>query len=90
MSGNQSTSGSLGYPMIEGLLETENFEGVNKSFAEAYDKLSKIHLDKGAGLKKQKGARKAMVAYELTTQMIQELLRFKYQLLEAQKMKDKK
>lgn len=71
----------LGYPHIEQLLETENFDGINQSFAKAYDSLQTIMNERGSGLKKQKDARKAMKAYELTTDMIKELLKVKYQLL---------
>ena len=73
----------LGYPLIESLLETEKFEALNKSFAEAYQKLETMMLDREAGLKKQKDARKAMRAYELTTDLIKELLKIKYQILKA-------
>lgn len=72
---------SLGYERIEGLLENENFAPLNTSFAAAYEKLEKIMSDTSAGLKKQKGAQKAMKAYELTTELLNELLKIKYQLL---------
>lgn len=71
----------LGYPHIEQLLESENFEGINQSFTRVYDSLQVVMADRGAGLKKQKDARKAMRAYELTTDMIKELLKVKYQIL---------
>lgn len=80
---------SLGYPLVEELLENENFESVNKSFSGAFGKLQKIFTDAASGLKKQKEARKAMEAYELTTELIRELLKLKYQLLEQQKKKTK-
>jgi len=32
----------LGYPKIEELIEYENFEEVNKSFSESYEKLEKL------------------------------------------------
>ena len=71
---------TLGYPHIEQLLETENFETVNKSFAEAYDKLEAIMKDRSAGLKKQKDAQKSMQAYELTVELINELLKIKREI----------
>lgn len=71
---------TLGYPHIEELLETENFEAVNKSFAEAYGKLESIMKDRSAGLKKQKDAQKSMQAYELTVELINELLRVKREI----------
>lgn len=74
---------SLGYQMIERLLENEDFTALNKSFADAYQRLEKLMADREAGLKKQKDARKAMRAYELTTDLIKELLKVKYQLLKS-------
>lgn len=71
---------TLGYPHIEQLLETENFEVINKSFAEAYDKLEVIMKDRSAGLKKQKDAQKSMQAYELTVELINELLKIKREI----------
>ena len=71
---------TLGYPHIEQLLETENFETINKSFAEAYDKLEVMMKDRAAGLKKQKDAQKAMQAYELTVELINELLKVKREI----------
>lgn len=78
---------ALGYPLIENLLETEKFDALNKSFADAYQRLETIMLDREAGLKKQKEARKAMRSYELTTDLIKELLKVKYQLLKAKEKK---
>lgn len=75
----------IGYPNIEELLETEGFDKINKSFSEAYDKLEIIMKDRAGGLKKQKGAQKAMKAYELTTELMNELLKIKYQII---KMRD--
>lgn len=78
---------ALGYPLIENLLETEKFDALNKSFADAYQRLETLMMDREAGLKKQKEARKAMRAYELTTDLIKELLKIKYQLLKAKEKK---
>lgn len=81
---HSAKSTGLGYPHIEDLIETENFEQVNQTFAEAYDKLEKIHADLSQGTKKQKAARKIMQAYELTTQLMNELLLIKRDLMEKQ------
>lgn len=85
---------SLGYPHIEDLLEKEDFERINKSFFDAYERLEKIMKDRASGLKKQRGAQKAMKAYELTTELLNELLVIKYQILkyreEAAKKQQKK
>ncbi len=77
----QTQKASLGYPHIEELLEKESFDGINKSFLDAYARLEKIMKDRSGGLKKQKGAQKAMKAYELTTELFNELLKIKYQIL---------
>lgn len=87
---NKAQKQSLGYPLIEELLETENFDRLNESFGESYKKLEKIMMDNSEGLKKQKEARKAMEAYELTTELIKELLKVKYQILQAQKAESDK
>lgn len=79
----------LGYPHIEKLIEFEKFDDINKSFAEAYDKLEIIYNDAGSPLKKKKSAEKAMKSYELTTQLINELLVLKKELVK-EKEKAKK
>lgn len=71
----------LGYPKIEEILETENFDRLNKGFSEAYTKLENIMKDKTIGLKKQKAAQSAMQAYELTTELMNELLKIKYEIM---------
>lgn len=85
--GAQTKESALGYPLIENLLETEQFDVLNKTFADAYQRLETIMMDREAGLRKQKDARKAMRAYELTTELIKELLKVKYQLLKAKEKK---
>lgn len=81
---------SLGYPHIEELLEKEDFERLNKSFFDAYERLEKIMKDRSAGLKKQKGAQKAMKAYEMTTELLNELLQIKYQIIKLREGEAKK
>ena len=71
---------SLGYPHIESLLETENFVPVNKSFGEAYQTLETIMKDRSSGLKKQKNAQKAIIGYELTVELMNELLKMKKEM----------
>ncbi len=75
----------LGYPTIEKLLETEAFDEINKTFGIAYESLEKTTQDNSAGLKKKKSAQKAMQAYELTTELLNELLKIKYQLIKLRK-----
>ena len=81
----KSPEPGLGYPQIEKLLESEDFERINKSFAAAYAALEKVKKDRAGGLKKQKAAQKAIQAYELTTELINELLQVKYQLAKIKK-----
>lgn len=75
---------TAGYPRIEKLVETEEFDAVNKSFGESFDELQKIAKKKG-GLGAGKTAKKAMRAYELTMDLFKELLRLKYQMMEVLK-----
>lgn len=81
------SSAMVGYPRIERLIDTEEFEAVNKSFASAYGELEKIARQK-AGLGKAKQAKKAMRAYELVMELLKELLKLKYQMQEAIKQQE--
>lgn len=81
---------SLGYPLIEEMLETEDFKRVNQSFSASFQKLERIFHDHASGIKKQKEARKAMEAYEYTVELVKELLKLKYQVEEEQKKNQKK
>ncbi len=81
---NQEETLTAGYPRIEKLIETEDFDAVNKSFAASFDELQKIAKQK-SGLGKGKAAKKAMRAYELTMDLFKELLRLKYQMMEVLK-----
>jgi len=89
MANQQSKPVSLGYPQIEKLIDSENFEALNKSFGEGYANLEKILGDSSVGVKKQKAAAKAMKAYELTTDLIKELLNIKYELRRLKKEQEK-
>lgn len=72
------------YPEIEKLIDSENFDTVNKNFSEAYEALDRISKERG-GLKKSGEAKKAMKAIERVMDLLRELLKLKYQLVEAQK-----
>jgi hypothetical protein len=69
-----------GYPHIEALLESEDFATVNKSFADAYQLLEKKAQDKGQGLAGRKKIKQAMQAYELTVELIRQLVALKYEM----------
>ncbi|MBI4374373.1 MAG: hypothetical protein HY542_05810 [Deltaproteobacteria bacterium] len=67
------------YPEITRLLETEDFNQVNKGFMSAFQQLEKI--SKMKGLKKASEARKGMKAIERVMDLLRELLRRKYEIL---------
>ena len=69
---------------MEKLIETEQFEKVNKSFAGCYGILERMLKNKAGGLKKQKEVRSAIQAYDLTVQLVKELLKFKQQLAKTE------
>jgi len=83
----EESNAMVGYPRIERLIDTEEFDSVNKSFASAYGELEKISRQK-AGLGKAKQAKKAMKSYELAMDLLKELLRLKYQMQEAVKQQE--
>lgn len=71
----------LGYPIIEKLLDSEDFSKVNKTMLACYDTLERMLKNKTGGLKKQQMIRQALKSYDLTIDLIKELLKIKYQLL---------
>jgi len=84
---SEESISTAGYPRIERLIETEDFEPINKSFGTTYGELEKIARQK-AGLGKAKQAKKAMKAYELVMNLLKELLKLKYQMVEAYKQQE--
>lgn len=75
----------LGYPLLEKLIETEDFAKVSASFSASYGVLESMLKEKGQGLKKQKGVRAALKAYDLTVDLIRELLKTKYSMATGNK-----
>lgn len=76
----------LGYPIIEKLIETEDFNKVNKTMSACYDTLERMLKNKTAGLQKKKHIRQAIKAYDLTIDLIRDLLKIKYEIMQrAQK-----
>lgn len=71
----------LGYPMMEKLLETEDFNRINESMSRGYEQLEKMLSQKTGGLGKQKNLRKALKAYDLTIALLRELLKKKYEMI---------
>jgi len=80
---------TAGYPRIEKLIESENFDEINKSFGTGFEELNKISKQK-SGLGKGKSAKKAMRAYELAMDLFKELLKLKYQMMEVLKKEESK
>ncbi|PIU58416.1 MAG: hypothetical protein COS89_00495 [Deltaproteobacteria bacterium CG07_land_8_20_14_0_80_38_7] len=82
---NNNTS-SAGYPEIELLIDSEDFNEVNEQFQCSYNKLEKISKQK-KGLKKSREAKHAMNSIELVMDLFRELLTIKYQLQEITRSK---
>lgn len=83
----QPTKERLGYPLMEKLIETEGFEKINQTFSASYDTLERMLKNKTGGLGKQKLIRQALQAYDLTIDLIRELLKVKYQMIKDKKEK---
>lgn len=75
---------SAGYPAVEALIDSENFDNINRAFEKAYLELDTINRKK-RGLKKGRDAKKAMKAIEHVVDLFKELLSIKYRLQEVMK-----
>lgn len=75
---------SAGYPAVEDLIESEDFNQINDTFEKAYQGLETLAKTTG-GLKKSREARKAMKSIELVMDLLRELLAIKYKLQELGK-----
>lgn len=74
----------LQFPALERLMETEEFDDLNRTFIEAYDVLEKISLAKPSArmdVEKKKSARKIMRALELTMNLLRDFLQVKDDLI---------
>lgn len=67
------------FPEIERLIESEDFDRINKTFTSAYEELENLSKAKG-GLGKSRDAKKAMKAIERVMDLLRELLKVKYQI----------
>lgn len=85
----QNQKPSLGYPHIEKLIDSEDFNQINKTFKETYEKLEKVAKAK-RGLGKGNEAKKGMRALEKCSELLKELLQIKYRLQEELKKQAKK
>jgi hypothetical protein len=79
--GAEAQYGQAGYPAVERLIDTEDFDELNEIFETAYEELFEISK-KRKGLKTRRDAKKAMKALELTLDLFRELLAIKYKLQE--------
>lgn len=71
----------LGYPLIEKLIETEDFSKIQSSFSTCYEALERMLKKKVGGLKKQGQIRQAIKAYDLTIDLLRLLLKTKYEMV---------
>lgn len=71
---------SAGYPAVEDLIDSENFEALNNTFEQAYQQLEAIAKQRKGGLKRGREARQAMKSIELVMDLLSELLAIKYRL----------
>lgn len=72
---------TLGYPHVEKLIDSEDFDRVNADFKKAYNELERQASDKG-GMKTRKESKKGMHAIEKVSELLKELLQIKYRLKE--------
>lgn len=75
------------YPAIEKLLESEDFDELNSHYAKAYAELEKVAKQKGMG--KARDAKKAMKALERVADLMNYLLKLKYEFIESQQSGEK-
>jgi hypothetical protein len=87
--GAEAQYGQAGYPAVERLIDTEDFDELNETFEMAYEELFEISK-KRKGLKTRRDAKKAMKALELTLDLFRELLAIKYKLQEEAEKAQKK
>jgi hypothetical protein len=87
--GAEAQYGQAGYPAVEKLIDTEDFDELNETFETAYEELFEISK-KRKGLKTRRDAKKAMKALELTLDLFRELLAIKYKLQEEAEKAQKK
>ncbi len=79
----QAAPQSYGYPAVEALIDSENFEPINQSFAKAYGALNDV-VKKKKGMKTVAEAKQAMRAIDRVVELFKELLSIKYELLREQ------
>ena len=81
--------GQAGYPTVEKLVDTEDFDEINLAFEDAYAQLYDISKKK-KGFGTQRDIKRSMKALELTLDLFRELLTIKYRLQEEMEKQKKK
>ncbi len=80
MARQTSSSTSLGYPTIEGLLETEDFSKLEEGFEDIQSQVAGIISEKTASARTKRRAKLALGAFETALDLIKELLEIKEQI----------
>lgn len=80
-SDNIQKYGQAGYPNVEKLIDTEDFDAINLAFENAYAELYEVSRHK-KGFRAKSDTKKVMRAMELTMDLLRELLAIKYRLQE--------
>lgn len=81
--------GQAGYPTVEKLIDTEDFDAINLAFEEAYGELFEMSKKKKS-FGTQRDIKRVMNSLELTLDLFRELLAIKYRLQEEMAKAKKK
>ena len=79
----KSASTSLGYTMVEGLLETEDFNKIHDGYENIKKQAEEIVESPTQSARNKKRARVAVEAYERALDLLKELLEIKAQMLKG-------
>jgi hypothetical protein len=74
---------SLGYTMVEGLLETEDFERIHDGYERVKKQAEQIAESPTQSARNKKRARIAIDAYDQALELLKELLEIKAQMLKG-------
>jgi hypothetical protein len=74
---------SLGYTMVEGLLETEDFKKINDGYESIRQQAEVIVESPTQSARNKKRARSAVDAYDRALELLKELLEIKAQMLKG-------
>lgn len=80
----------IGYPILEKLIDSEDFSKVNPSMTSCYAQLERMGKNKTGGLSRQKKIHQILKAFDLTVDLIRVLLKTKYEMIEKNKIDKKK